>query len=61
MSVRSQLPPGPRQPAAVQTIGWWVRPVAFLERARARYVAPSNAHNGVVRTISSVLGLAWTS
>jgi cytochrome P450 len=37
MSVRSQLPPGPRQPAAVQTIGWWVRPVAFLERARARY------------------------
>jgi cytochrome P450 len=37
MTVRSQLPPGPRQPAAVQTIGWWVRPVAFLERARARY------------------------
>jgi cytochrome P450 len=37
MSARSQLPPGPRQPAAVQTIGWWVRPVAFLERARARY------------------------
>jgi cytochrome P450 len=37
MSVRSQLPPGPRQPAAVQTIGWWVRPVAFMERARARY------------------------
>jgi cytochrome P450 len=35
--VRSQLPPGPRQPASVQTIGWWVRPVAFLERARARY------------------------
>jgi hypothetical protein len=37
MSQRSQLPPGPRQPAAVQTIGWWVRPVAFLERARASY------------------------
>src|SRR3954449_116426 len=37
MTRRSQLPPGPRQPAAVQTIGWWVRPVAFLERARARY------------------------
>ena len=30
-------------------------------RARARYLAPSNAENGVVRTISSVLGLAWTS
>jgi cytochrome P450 len=37
MSARSQLPPGPRQPAAVQTIGWWARPVAFMERARARY------------------------
>jgi hypothetical protein len=37
MTVRSQLPPGPPQPATLQTIGWWVRPVAFLERARARY------------------------
>ena len=37
MTVRSQLPPGPRQPAAVQTVAWWTRPVAFLERARARY------------------------
>ncbi len=27
---------------------------------RARYVAPSNTANGVVRTISSVLGLPWT-
>ncbi|OIQ84664.1 flavin mononucleotide phosphatase YbjI [mine drainage metagenome] len=32
-----------------------------LLRERARYVAPSNAENGVVRTISSVLGLAWSS
>jgi cytochrome P450 len=37
MTVRSQLPPGPSQPAAVQTIAWWTRPVAFMERARARY------------------------
>ena len=37
MTLRSQLPPGPRQPAAIQTIAWWARPVAFLERARARY------------------------
>lgn len=37
MSVRSELPPGPRQPAALQTIGWWSRPAAYLERARARY------------------------
>jgi cytochrome P450 len=32
-----RLPPGPRQPAAIQTIGWWSRPVSFLERCRARY------------------------
>jgi len=29
-------------------------------RKRARYVAPPNSENGVVRTISSVLGLSWT-
>jgi Cof subfamily protein (haloacid dehalogenase superfamily) len=29
-------------------------------RARARFVAPSNSENGVVRTISAVLGLSWT-
>ena len=32
-----RLPPGPRQPAAMQTLGWWARPVAFMERCRARY------------------------
>ena len=37
MTDRSQLPPGPRQPAAVQTAAWWVRPVAFVERNRARF------------------------
>jgi cytochrome P450 len=31
------LPPGPRYPAAVQGIGFWTRPLAFLERCRARY------------------------
>jgi hydroxymethylpyrimidine pyrophosphatase-like HAD family hydrolase len=30
-------------------------------RARARYVAPPNSQNGVVRTISSVLALPWTA
>jgi Cof subfamily protein (haloacid dehalogenase superfamily) len=30
-----------------------------LLRERARYVAPPNTQNGVVRTISSVLGLPW--
>jgi cytochrome P450 len=37
MGMKSQLPPGPRQPALVQNIGWWSRPLAFLERCRERY------------------------
>src|SRR5438132_1095870 len=37
VAMNSSLPPGPRMPAALQTIGWWSRPTAFLERARARY------------------------
>ena len=32
-----QLPPGPRAPSAVQSIGWWSRPTAYLERCRSRY------------------------
>jgi cytochrome P450 len=32
-----ELPPGPRQPPALQTFGWWTRPIAFLERCRTRY------------------------
>jgi cytochrome P450 len=35
--VNSQLPPGPRMPAALQALATWSRPTAFLERARARY------------------------
>ena len=31
------LPPGPRQPKWIQTLGWWARPISFLEGARARY------------------------
>jgi cytochrome P450 len=34
---KSQLPPGPRMPAALQTLGFWSRPTTFLERGRARY------------------------
>jgi cytochrome P450 len=34
---RATLPPGPRQPSAIQTIAWWARPVSFLERCRAEY------------------------
>lgn len=32
-----QLPPGPRMPALLQTLGTWSRPTAFLDRCRARY------------------------
>ncbi len=35
--MRDQLPPGPRLPATVQSVGWWTRPVPFLERCRRRY------------------------
>jgi Cof subfamily protein (haloacid dehalogenase superfamily) len=31
-----------------------------LLRQRARYVAPPNSENGVIRTISTVLGLPWS-
>jgi len=31
------LPPGPRLPKTMQTIGWWTRSGPFLERCRARY------------------------
>ena len=35
-----ELPPGPRAPAAWQTIGWTVRPAAFLRRAHRRFGDP---------------------
>ena len=35
--VTPSLPPGPRQPQALQTIGWWTRPISFLEANRRRY------------------------
>jgi hypothetical protein len=37
MLMNDNLPPGPRMPALLQTLGMWSRPTAFLERARARY------------------------
>jgi cytochrome P450 len=33
----SQLPPGPRMPSALQTLGWAARPLPFMERCRERY------------------------
>ena len=35
------LPPGPRAPAPWQTIGWMLRPAAFLQRVYARYGDPA--------------------
>src|ERR687891_191384 len=31
------LPPGPSAPSVIQTLGWWNRPLAYLERNRARF------------------------
>jgi cytochrome P450 len=33
----NSLPPGPRLPKTLQTIGWWTRSAPFFERCRARY------------------------
>lgn len=33
----AMLPPGPRTPALLQTIGWWTRPLAYTQRLHARY------------------------
>jgi len=35
--MRANLPPGPSIPAALQMMGFWSRPIASMERARARY------------------------
>jgi cytochrome P450 len=35
--MRSALPPGPRYPSLIQGVGMWKRPLASLERHRARY------------------------
>jgi cytochrome P450 len=35
--MQGALPPGPRLPKTLQTIGWWTRSGPFFERCRARY------------------------
>jgi cytochrome P450 len=37
VSLRSELPPGPRFPSLVQGTAFWTRPLASLEKWRARY------------------------
>jgi hypothetical protein len=33
----SELPPGPAYPSLIQAVGFWNRPLPFMERCRARY------------------------
>src|SRR5688500_2162326 len=35
--MNASLPPGPPYPSLIQRIGFWTRPLAYLERCRARY------------------------
>ncbi len=35
--MKATLPPGPRIPTALQTIGWWTRPLSYTARLHARY------------------------
>src|SRR4051812_31300562 len=35
--MQPSLPPGPRVPSVIQTMGWWSRPTAYMEHCRARY------------------------
>jgi cytochrome P450 len=37
MTMQAKLPPGPRLPSLLQTIGWWNRPTVYVERLRQRY------------------------
>jgi cytochrome P450 len=37
--VLDQLPRGSRMPSPIQTLGWWSRPTAYVERLRRRYGA----------------------
>jgi cytochrome P450 len=37
MRSRPALPPGPSLPTALQMVGFWTRPLAFMERCRERY------------------------
>lgn len=33
----TKLPAGPPMPSALQSVGWWARPIPFLEKSRAQY------------------------
>lgn len=35
--MRKSLPPGPSYPSVIQGVGFWARPLAYLEQCRARY------------------------
>ena len=42
----SPLPPGPAEPAALQTVEWIARPTAFLRRCQARHGEPFTVRVG---------------
>src|SRR3954465_14431215 len=35
--MRASLPPGPSYPSPIQAIGFWTRPLPYLEKLRARH------------------------
>jgi cytochrome P450 len=35
--MQPSLPAGPRAPSTIQTMGWWTRPTAYMERCRTRF------------------------
>jgi cytochrome P450 len=46
--VLNGLPPGPRAPKVIQSLGWWRRPLGYLERCRARY-----GHRFTIRLVAA--------
>ncbi|MBI5105379.1 MAG: cytochrome P450, partial [Solirubrobacterales bacterium] len=42
--MQPQLPPGPRLPTVLQTLGWWTRTPTYLERLRRRYGSRFTMH-----------------
>ena len=58
----NSLPPGPRYPSPIQAVGFWKRPLAYLERLRSRYgkrftVPPEVLHPGEgARILEPIVG-----
>ena len=48
--MRADLPPGPSYPSLIQGIGFWTRPIAFLERAARATASASPSASRFTRT-----------